>query len=267
MKQKKERLDNEIIRRGLAESRAKAQALIMERNVMVNGIYITKAGEAVSEEDEITIVGEACPYVSRGGYKLEKALKCFDNIDLKGKVCADIGASTGGFTDCMLQNGAEKVYAVEVGYGQLDYRLRVNEKVISMERTNARFIDENSFPERIEFAASDVSFISLKLIFPALVKAGIPELVSLIKPQFEAGREKVGKNGVVRDSNVHIEVIKSVTDFAASVGYIPVELDYSPVKGPKGNIEFICRYKLNSEIPAISEERIEETVKRAHEEL
>ncbi len=266
MKANKQRLDSEMVARGLADSRQKAQALIMERSVTVNGVYVTKAGETVREEDTIEIVGEVCPFVSRGGYKLEKACHSF-GLDLTDRVCADIGASTGGFTDCMLQHGAKKVYAVEVGYGQLDYRMRIDERVISMERTNARFLDENSFPEKIEFAASDVSFISLKLILPALKKVGIPEVVTLIKPQFEAGREKVGKNGVVREEKTHIEVVRDITSFAAEIGYMPVMLDYSPIKGPKGNIEFICRYVLNPEAEPVSAEYIEEIVKKAHTEL
>lgn len=265
MKQK-ERLDIELVNRGLAETRGKAQAMIMERKVSVNGSFVTKAGESVKPDDKIEIVGEVCPFVSRGGYKLEKAINSF-GIDITGLVCADIGASTGGFTDCMLQHGAKKVYAVEVGYGQLDYRLRINENVISMERTNARFLDENSFPEEIEFAASDVSFISLKLILPALKKVGIKRLVTLIKPQFEAGREKVGKKGVVREASTHIEVIKMIVDFAKGIGYIPVKLDYSPIKGPEGNIEFICMYELLGEEKsdlAVSDEFIENIVTNAH---
>ena len=260
------RLDVMMVELGLAESRAKAQAMIMERRVTVDGAYVTKAGETVSPEKKIEVAGDACPFVSRGGYKLDKAVKVF-GIDLEGLVCADIGASTGGFTDVMLKSGAEKVYAVEVGYGQLDYRLRTDPRVISMERMNARFIDETTFPEQVEFAASDVSFISLKLILPALKKAGIKRVVTLIKPQFEAGREKVGKTGVARDASVHMEVIKDVTGFADSIGYVPLKLDYSPVKGPKGNIEFICMYGLYSSDEKITDDIIEETVKSAHEML
>ena len=259
------RLDIMMVELGLAESRAKAQAMIMERRVTVDGAYVTKAGEIVSPEKKIEVTGDACPFVSRGGYKLDKAVKVF-GIDLDGLVCVDIGASTGGFTDVMLKSGAKKVY-VEVGYGQLDYRLRTDPRVISMERMNARFIDETTFPEQVEFAASDVSFISLKLILPALKKAGIKRVVTLIKPQFEAGREKVGKNGVVRDASVHAEVIKDVTGFADSIGYVPLKLDYSPVKGPKGNIEFICMYGLYSSDEKITDDIIEKTVKSAHEML
>ena len=260
------RLDVMMVELGLAESRAKAQAMIMERRVTVDGAYVTKAGETVSPEKKIEVAGDTCPFVSRGGYKLDKAVKVF-GIDLEGLVCADIGASTGGFTDVMLKSGAKKVYAVEVGYGQLDYRLRTDPRVISMERMNARFIDETTFPEQVEFAASDVSFISLKLILPALKKAGIKRVVTLIKPQFEAGREKVGKNGVVRDASVHMEVIKDVTGYAQSIGYVPLKLDYSPVKGPKGNIEFICMYGLYSSDEKITDDMIEKTVKSAHEML
>ena len=261
------RADKFLFEKGFAKSRSHAASLIKD-GVRIGSKRIEKASQDIPEDTpsgEIKIENPT-KYVSRGGLKLEHAIDSF-NIDCTDRICIDIGASTGGFTDCMLQHGAKKVYAVEVGYGQLDYRMRIDERVISMERTNARFLDENSFPEKIEFAASDVSFISLKLILPALKKVGIPEVVTLIKPQFEAGREKVGKNGVVREEKTHIEVVRDITSFAAEIGYIPVMLDYSPIKGPKGNIEFICRYVLDPEAEPVSAEYIEEIVKKAHTEL
>ena len=235
-----ERLDVFLVSHGFCESREKAQALIMEGLVFVDGQRSDKAGTKVSDGIEIEIRGEECPFVSRGGKKLAKAVKSF-NISLDGLVCADIGASTGGFTDCMLQNGAAKVYSVDVGYGQLAWKLRSDSRVVCIERTNARYLSNEIIPEQLDFVSADVSFISLSLILPAvapLMKHGAHG-VFLIKPQFEAGRDKVGKNGVVRDAKVHIEVIERVLTFIVDNGLSTLGLDYSPIKGPKGNIEYL----------------------------
>ena len=242
----KERADILITSLGLAPSREKAKAMIMAGEVFSGTKKITKPGEMLPEDAELTVKGNSCPYVSRGGLKLEKAMKVFD-VSLNGKICADIGASTGGFTDCMLKNGAVKVYAVDVGYGQLDWSLRNDDRVVVMERTNARFLTKESFDDQVEFASVDVSFISLKLIFPALKAAGIAETVTLIKPQFEAGKENVGKNGVVRDPKVRKQVIHDVIQYAYENGYCIKALDFSPIKGPSGNIEFIAYFTLSSE--------------------
>ena len=234
------RLDVALTQRGLAESRQKAQALIMAGEVYVNGQKETKAGAPVKEEDALEVRGKALPYVSRGGLKLEKAMQVWP-IDLKGAVCADIGASTGGFTDCMLQNGARLVYAVDVGYNQLDWRLRTHPQVVCMERTNARYLTREQIPEELDFFSVDVSFISLNLILPALrplLKEG-GRGVCLIKPQFEAGREKVGKKGVVRDPQVHLEVLEHFLDHAARADFAVKDITFSPIKGPEGNIEYL----------------------------
>ncbi len=237
---KKERLDVLLLNKGLASSREKAKAIIMSGIVYVDGEKEDKAGTLFPENVSIEVRGNTLKYVSRGGLKLEKAMKSFV-IDLDGKVCMDVGASTGGFTDCMLQNGAVKVYSVDVGHGQLDWRLRNDERVVCMEKTNIRYVKPDDIDEVIDFASIDVSFISLtKVLLPVknlLNKTG--EIVCLIKPQFEAGREKVGKKGVVRDKNVHAEVIEMVMDFAASIELYPLMLDFSPVKGPEGNIEYL----------------------------
>lgn len=237
----KERLDVLLVKKGLAESREKAKALIMSGDVFVNGQREDKAGTAFEEEKALLEVrGNTLPYVSRGGMKLEKALQQFP-LTVEGKVCMDIGASTGGFTDCMLQNGARKVYSVDVGHGQLAWKLRTDERVICMERTNFRYMQREDIDEEPEFASVDVSFISLtKILLPAwkLLKNG-GQMVCLIKPQFEAGREKVGKKGVVREPEVHVQVIEKIIDFAASNGFLVLMLDYSPIKGPEGNIEYL----------------------------
>ena len=236
----KVRLDVALTERGLAESRQKAQAVIMAGLVYVNGQKQTKAGAPVKAEDQLEVRGKALPYVSRGGLKLEKAMSLWP-ISLKGAVCADIGASTGGFTDCMLQNGASKVYAVDVGYNQLDWRLRTHPQVVCMERTNARYLTREQIPEELDFFSVDVSFISLNLILPALrplMKKG-GEAVCLVKPQFEAGKEKVGKHGVVRDPQVHLEVLEHFLDHAASAGFTVKDVTFSPIKGPEGNIEYL----------------------------
>ena len=236
----KKRLDVLLVERGLQESRQRAQAVIMSGEVFVNGQRVDKPGTAVAEDARIEIRGGTLAYVSRGGLKLEKAMATFP-IDLHGAVCADIGASTGGFTDCMLQNGAEKVYAVDVGYGQLAWKLRSDPRVVCLERTNARYLTHEQVPDELDFASVDVSFISLKLIFPALrplLKEG-GHVACLIKPQFEAGREKVGKKGVVRDPDVHLEVLEHFLDHAKESGFTVLGLTYSPIRGPEGNIEYL----------------------------
>ena len=236
----KTRLDVLLTERGLLDSRQKAQATIMSGIVFVNGQRVDKVGTAVSNDALIEIRGTTLPYVSRGGLKLEKAMQTFP-LTLTGKICADIGASTGGFTDCMLQNGAKKVYAVDVGYGQLDWKLRNDARVVCMERTNARYLTHEEIPEDLDFASVDVSFISLKLIFPALyglLREG-GEIACLIKPQFEAGREKVGKKGVVRDPTVHLEVLEHFLIHAKENHFTVLGITYSPIRGPEGNIEYL----------------------------
>lgn len=238
--QQKKRLDILLTERGLAPSREKARGLIMAGQVRVDGQRVEKAGTEVAEDAELTIAKDALPFVSRGGLKLDKALKVFP-LSLAGRVCADVGASTGGFTDCMLKNGAKHVYALDVGYGQLDWSLRNDERVAVMERRNARFMEPSWFDEAPSFASIDVSFISLRLILPPLVNCLTEqaEVVALIKPQFEAGRAEVGKNGVVRDEAVHARVCTELLRFAAQVGFTPLGLSFSPITGPKGNIEFL----------------------------
>lgn len=236
----KERLDVLLVNRGLAPSREKAKTMIMEGNVFVDGEREDKAGSNFDTEAKIEIHGSTLKYVSRGGLKLEKAMNQF-GITLEGKVCMDIGASTGGFTDCMLQNGAKKVYAVDVGYGQFAWKLRQDERVVCMEKTNIRYVTPEDIADILDFASVDVSFISLtKVLGPAqALLAETGQMVCLIKPQFEAGREKVGKKGVVRDKMVHIEVIEKVITFALSLGFTVKNLEFSPIKGPEGNIEYL----------------------------
>ena len=237
---KKTRLDVLLVERGLMESRQKAQATIMSGLVFVKGQRVDKPGTAVDNEAEIEIRGNVLKYVSRGGLKLEKAMATFP-VELKDAVCADIGASTGGFTDCMLQNGASKVYAVDVGYGQLAWKLREDPRVVCMERTNARYLTHEQVPDELDFASVDVSFISLKLILPALcglLKDG-GHVACLVKPQFEAGKEKVGKKGVVRDPAVHLEVLENFLNHAKESGFTVLGITYSPIRGPEGNIEYL----------------------------
>ena len=236
----KKRLDVAMVERGLAESRQKAQAVIMAGQVFVDGQRVDKAGAPVTEARAIEVRGRALPYVSRGGLKLEKAMQLWP-IALNGAVCADIGASTGGFTDCMLQNGAQKVYAVDVGYNQLDYRLRTHPQVVCMERTNARYLTGEQIPEPLDFFSVDVSFISLNLILPALrpLMKETGEGVCLVKPQFEAGKDKVGKKGVVRDPEVHLEVLEHFLEHAAHAGFSVKDITFSPIRGPEGNIEYL----------------------------
>ena len=237
---KKERLDVLMVQRNLAESREKAKALIMSGIVYVNGQKEDKAGTSFEETVQIEVRGSTLKYVSRGGLKLEKAMSRF-GVQLAGKVCMDVGASTGGFTDCMLQNGAVKVYAVDVGHGQLAWKLRNDDRVICMEKTNIRYVTPEDIGDRIEFSSIDVSFISLtKVLGPVkqlLTDNG--QVVCLIKPQFEAGREKVGIKGVVREKSVHLEVIEMVSDYARSIGFGILGLEFSPIKGPEGNIEYL----------------------------
>ena len=236
----KERLDVLLVKRGLAPSREKAKTMIMEGNVFVENQREDKAGATFDTEAEITVKGNTLKYVSRGGLKLEKAMTHF-GITLEGKVCMDIGASTGGFTDCMLQNGAAKVYAVDVGYGQLAWALRNDPRVVCMERTNVRYLTKDDIPEPLDFGSVDVSFISLRLILPALrpLLKETGELVCLVKPQFEAGREKVGKKGVVRDKAVHREVLEQFLRHAAESQFFVKDLTFSPIRGPEGNIEYL----------------------------
>ena len=242
----KKRLDVLLVERGLQESRQKAQATIMSGLVFVKGQRADKPGAAVDEAAEIEIRGNTLRYVSRGGLKLEKAMATFP-ITLMGCVCGDIGASTGGFTDCMLQNGAAKVYAVDVGYGQLAWKLRQDPRVICLERTNARYLDHTVIPDELDFASIDVSFISLKLIFPALygLLREDGEIACLIKPQFEAGREKVGKKGVVRNPKVHLEVLEGFLVHAKENNFTVLGITYSPIRGPEGNIEYLGYLKKN----------------------
>ncbi len=265
----KERLDVLLVNRGLAESREKAKAIIMSGNVYVNGQKEDKAGSNFSEDVAIEVRGATLKYVSRGGLKLEKAMENFDVV-LEGKVCMDVGSSTGGFTDCMLQNGAVKVYAVDVGHGQLAWKLRNDERVVCMEKTNIRYVTPEDIQDRIQFSSIDVSFISLtKVLGPVkelLTDDG--QIVCLIKPQFEAGREKVGKHGVVREPEVHLEVIEMVVKYAISIGFEALNLEFSPVKGPEGNIEYLLH--LQKHIDGLYESTpfcAEDVVKAAHDTL
>ena len=236
----KERLDVLLVKRGLAPSREKAKAIIMSGIVFVENCREDKAGSTFDEKVNIEVRGKTLKYVSRGGLKLEKAMEAF-GVQIEGKTCMDVGASTGGFTDCMLQNGAVKVYSVDVGHGQLAWKLVTDDRVVCMDRTNIRYVTREDIDDDIEFASIDVSFISLtKVLEPVKhLLSDNGQIVSLIKPQFEAGRENVGKKGVVRDKKIHKQVINMVVDFAKSIGFSIIALDYSPVKGPEGNIEYL----------------------------
>lgn len=264
----KERLDVLLVKRGLAPSREKAKTMIMEGNVFVNNNREDKAGSTFAEDAPIEIHGNTLKYVSRGGLKLEKAMTHF-SISLDGMVCMDIGASTGGFTDCMLQNGAVKVYAVDVGYGQLAWKLRTDERVINMERTNIRNVTPEALDEPIEFFSVDVSFISLHHIFPVAQAITTPDAmgVCLVKPQFEAGREKVGKNGVVRDPATHREVLHNAMGYAAANGFAVRGLDFSPVKGPEGNIEYLMFVQKSEEPCVLDDAAAEQVVAASHSTL
>ena len=265
------RLDVYLSENNTVKSRSLAASLIKQGSVEVNGRICTKASFAVDDNDNIRIIGEMPKYVGRGGLKLEKAMTHFD-IELNDKVCMDIGASTGGFTDCMLQNGAKKVYSVDVGYGQFAWKLRQDPRVVCMEKTNIRYVTPQDIDDVLDFASVDVSFISLtKVLGPArelLADGG--EMVCLIKPQFEAGREKVGKKGVVRDKSVHEEVIDKVVSFALSIGFSVLHLEYSPIKGPEGNIEYLVHLKKEAEAEQAGVEEsvdVQKVVDAAHGEL
>jgi len=262
----KQRLDVYLFENGFAESREKAKAIIMSGNVYINNQKADKAGDNVSDGDEVEVRGKTNPFVSRGGLKLDKAIKVF-GVSLENKVCVDIGASTGGFTDCMLQNGAKKVFCIDVGYGQLAWKLRCDPRVVNMERTNIRYVTTDQIGEKLDFASIDVSFISLKLVLPVAkeLTGDNGEILCLIKPQFEAGREKVGKKGVVRDINVHLEVAETVVAFAESIGLYPKALDYSPVRGPEGNIEYLLYLSKNEEEK--TEINIKEVIDSSHKVL
>ena len=262
------RLDQYLCQNGLVQSRERAKALIMSGIVFVNNQKADKAGEMIAEDATVEVRGHDIGYVSRGGLKLEIAMQVFP-MTPNGKVCMDIGASTGGFTDCMLQNGATKVYAVDVGYGQLAWSLRSDERVVNMERTNIRHVTPDMLADQIEFFSVDVSFISLKHIFPVADAICVPGAngVCLVKPQFEAGREKVGKKGVVRESSTHIEVIRNAIGFALQNHFSVRGLDYSPIKGPEGNIEFLIHVVHDGEQQAPGEEDIQSIVNAAHQSL
>ncbi|MBR5806512.1 MAG: TlyA family RNA methyltransferase [Oscillospiraceae bacterium] len=262
------RLDQYIFEQGYAPSKTRAQALIMSGIVFVNNQKADKAGTMIKETDIVEVRGKDLKYVSRGGLKLEKAINEY-GLDLTDRVCMDIGASTGGFTDCMLQNGAQKVYAVDVGYGQLAWKLRSDERVKNMEKTNIRNVTVDMLDEKINFFSVDVSFISLKHIFPVAYAISTDDVIGacLVKPQFEAGREKVGKKGVVRDSAVHKEVIENVIGYANEFGFYVHNLTFSPIKGPEGNIEFLIIISKDSEKATVTQQDIDEVVLRAKEHL
>ena len=264
----KERLDVLLVKKGLAPSREKAKTMIMEGNVFVNNNREDKAGSTFPEDCQIEIHGATLKYVSRGGLKLEKAMTHF-GITLENKVCMDIGASTGGFTDCMLQNGAKKVYAVDVGYGQFAWKLRQDPRVVCMEKTNIRYVTPQDIADVLDFASVDVSFISLTKVLPAARELLAPhgQMVCLIKPQFEAGRDKVGKKGVVRDIKVHEEVVSNILSFARANGFSVLNLEFSPIKGPEGNIEYLVYLEKAEETSMAENVDMMAVVAAAHEEL
>lgn len=264
----KKRLDILVYEKGFAESREKAKAIIMAGQVYVDNQKADKCGTSYDENANIEVRGSVLKYVSRGGLKLEKAIDNF-GLDLNGAVAMDIGASTGGFTDCMLQNGAQKVYSIDVGYGQLAWKLRTDERVVNLERTNMRKVTREQVPDAIDFFSVDVSFISLRLILPVArdLMAENAEAVCLIKPQFEAGREKVGKKGVVRDPSVHVEVVRGIFDFCLQSGFDVLNLDFSPIKGPEGNIEYLIHLKKSDDPKSYTDITPEQLVKASHEAL
>lgn len=264
----KERLDVLLVKRNLAESREKAKAIIMAGSVFVDGEREDKAGSSFPADVRIEVKGHALPYVSRGGLKLEKALANF-NVTVEGKVCTDVGSSTGGFTDCMLQRGAVKVFAIDVGRGQLDWKLRQDERVVCMEKTNIRYVTPEDIGEPVDFSSIDVSFISLTKVLEPIrgYLRSDGDIVALIKPQFEAGREKVGKKGVVREKSTHHEVIEKVAQYANSIGFEVLNIDFSPIKGPEGNIEYLIHLrKCEGGAPAIAVDLVT-VVDRAFETL
>lgn len=261
----KVRIDSLLVEKGFFESREKAKISILEGIVYINEVRVDKPGEMVAEDSNIIIRGDKLPFVSRGGLKLDKAIKVFD-IDVSDKICMDIGASTGGFTDCMLQNNAKFVYSIDVGYGQLAWKLRQDDRVKCMEKTNFRYVTFDDIGQYIDFFATDVSFISLEKILPVayeLLKEN-GRGVCLIKPQFEAGREEVGKKGVVRDKNIHIKVIDKIINFSKGLGFNIIGLDFSPIKGPEGNIEFLLYLTKDKNISDINYD-IKDVVDKAHE--
>lgn len=264
----KERLDVLVVRQGLAESREKAKAMIMSGDIFVNNQREDKAGSMFPDDVVVELKGKPMKYVSRGGLKLEKALLEFD-LSLENKICMDIGASTGGFTDCMLQNGAKKVYSVDVGYGQFAWKLRQDERVVCMEKTNIRYVTMEQIGEPLDFASVDVSFISLTKVLPAaylLMNEG-GEMICLIKPQFEAGREKVGKKGVVRDPQTHKEVIQKIIDFSLENGFSVCNLSFSPIKGPEGNIEYLVHLKKEAQTTINEGVDAQDIVQKSHASL
>ena len=264
----KERLDVLLVKRNLAESREKAKAYIMAGNVFVDGVREDKAGSSFDEGVQIEVKGLAMKYVSRGGFKLEKAVDQF-GVNLEGKTCMDVGSSTGGFTDCMLQNGAVKVFAIDVGTNQLAWKLRTDERVVSMEKTNIRYVTPEDIGQLVEFVSIDVAFISLtKVLVPVYeLMAENAEIVCLIKPQFEAGKEKVGKNGVVREISTHTEVVTNIYNFVLEQGFRVLNLDFSPIKGPQGNIEYLIYIEKSDESESLLTRTPEEIVKQSHETL
>lgn len=263
-----ERLDVAMVAKGLAQSREKARALIMAGVVYVEGARADKAGMPVGDAASIEVRENPIPFVSRGGLKLQKALEVFP-IRLEGVTAADIGASTGGFTDCMLQHGAKHVYSIDVGYGQLAWKLRTDERVVNLERTNFRYVTREAVPDEIDFASVDVSFISLKLIVPVMrgLLGENAEAVCLIKPQFEAGKDKVGKKGVVREIETHIEVVRNIKEFVLENGFSVLNLDFSPIKGPQGNIEYLIYIKNDGLSRDMLLSSVEEIVERSHSAL
>ena len=264
----KTRLDVLLTERGLAPSRERAKALVMAGIVYAGGVKMEKAGDMVASDAVIEVRGEDIPYVSRGGLKLQKAITAHD-LDLTGAVCADIGASTGGFTDCMLQHGARRVYAVDVGYGQLAWKLRTDERVVNLERTNIRYVTEEQIPEPLDFGSIDVSFISLTLVLPVLYRLlrDGGEGVCLVKPQFEAGKGKVGKKGVVREPEIHLEVLKKVFAFCGEIGFCVKGIHFSPIKGPEGNIEYLFYFKKSPEPSAFTDGDLAALVEASHQAL
>lgn len=263
----KKRLDVLLVEQGYAENRTKAQAIIMSGNVYVEGQKADKPGTSYEETVAIEVRGAACPYVSRGGLKLEKALRDF-GVDPTGYVCSDSGASTGGFTDCLLQQGASKVFAIDVGYGQLDWKIRSDPRVVVMERTNVRYVTPEQLGEPLDLSVIDVSFISLKIVLPVIrtfLKPGKGQVLCLIKPQFEAGKEKVGKKGVVREPSVHKEVLDSFVELTRQIGFAILGLTFSPVKGPEGNIEFLAHLTLEEKTGIVPDTA--QVVRQAHETL
>lgn len=263
----KERLDTLLVKRGICKTRTRAKALILAGKVMVDDRVIDKAGQLVKEDSPLK-VKEDQPYVSRGGLKLARAIEDF-SLDLQGKTVLDVGASTGGFTDCALQHGARKVYALDVGYGQLAWKLRQDPRVINMERTNIRYLREEDLKDKPDLATVDVAFISLRHVFPVLYRLKIKELVALIKPQFEAGRDEVGKKGVIKDPQIHLKVLKRVVEEALDGGYALKNITYSPVKGPQGNIEYLGYFIMKDKplLEVEGKELLKETVREAHHKL